>query len=439
MVVALLVVALTAAVPAGAVVDDPDVDTAARYLYQVDPVAGEVEVTIEFDFTADKPNRTTDTGFFQYYFDGTVLAVPADIRDLSVTDGSGRELSVEIDDSVAGIDQLLIDFRSSVFYRQTAELEIRFTLPGGPPRGDELTRVNPAYASFEAWVDPRLEEATVTVAAPVGFVDRSTGSDPFDRGPARTGEDGVEVVFEASGIDPEDYWSAVSLARDAELVRQDVVIDGIDIELQAWPGDEEWSRFVVDNLERGLPTLVDEVGLPWPIDGDLTIIESYTPYLNGYAGWYDLRTDEIEIGDEFDAHVMFHEVSHVWFNGELFDQRWITEGLADEFGAEVVEAVGEERPTPPVIRRGGCGGRAAQPLAGRHRRRRSGALVLWGQLDRDRGPGRRGGARRPGRGRAGCGRRRDRVSGRRRPREVGRIRRLATLPRPAGEPGVGHR
>ena len=30
---------------------------------------------------------------------------------------------------------------------------------------------------------------------------------------------------------------------------------------------------------------------------------------------------------------MLHEIAHTWFNEDLFEERWITEGLADEFAA----------------------------------------------------------------------------------------------------------
>lgn len=341
---------------AGAVIDDPDVDTSAEYRYRVDPVLGQVDVTIDLSVTADKPNRTTSTGYFQYYFDGTFLAVPAEVGDLQVTDGAGRALDYEIDDSVTDVIQLQIDFRRNLFYRQTTEVVISFTLPGGAARGDELTRVNGAYAGFQAWVDPRLEAASLAVITPPGFVDRSTGSETFGASERREGPDGPEHWFVIEDVDPEFQWASVSLARDESLVTTEFDVDvdediedrgRVSFDVLAWPGDQQWTEFVTDNLDTGLPLLADEIGLPWPLDRDLTVIESYDPYLNGYAGWYDVRSAEIEIGDELDTHVMFHELSHVWFNGSLFDERWITEGLADEFGASVVEALGEERPTPP--------------------------------------------------------------------------------------------
>lgn len=353
---ALVGAALLVAVPTpvAAVIDDADVDTEADYLYRVDPADGQVEVTIELSVTADKPNRTTSSGYFQYFFDGTFLAIPAEVGDLAVTDGAGQALEFEIDDSVPDIIQLLIDFRRNLFYRETTEVIISFTLPGGAARGDELTRVNGAYAGFQAWVDPRLEAASLTVITPPGFVDRSTGSEAFAPGERRDGPDGDEVWFVAEDIDPEFQWASVSMARDEALVTTEFEVDvdaddpeEASFDVLAWPGDREWSDFVTDNLDAGLPLLAEEIGLPWPLDEDLTVIESYDPYLNGYAGWYDVRSAEIEIGDVLDSHVMFHELSHVWFNGNLFEERWITEGLADEFGAEVVEALGDERPTPP--------------------------------------------------------------------------------------------
>jgi hypothetical protein len=104
-------------------------------------------------------------------------------------------------------------------------------------------------------------------------------------------------------------------------------------------------------METGLPMLIDRVGLDWPIEDELTVVESYSPYILGFAGWYDPVLNEIEIGDELDEHVVFHELSHVWFNDRLFDARWITEGLADEFGAAVVADRGDKRPEPPEIDR----------------------------------------------------------------------------------------
>ncbi len=328
--------------PAAAIIDDPDVDTSAEYLFRVSPEEGLVEVTIDLAVTADKPNRSAGGGgYYEYYFQGYFLVIPEEAVDLTVTDPNGRELNYVIDEEVEDVKVLEIDFRRNIFYRQTANIVVNYTLPAGAARSDALTRVNEAYAGFEIWLTPQIEEANVSVITPFGFDDRSTGSEPF----TNRLQDG-ESLFVAEDVDPETFWSLVSLARDDSLTVTEVEIGDHTVEISSWPGDDVWTEHVTTNLENGLPTLIEQVGLPWPIEGELAIIESYSPYLSGYAGWYDPNTDEIEIGDQLDSHLVFHELSHVWFNPELFDQRWITEGLADVFGAAVVESLGDEPPMP---------------------------------------------------------------------------------------------
>ena len=72
---AALVALIMASVPflggaAAAVEENPDVDTAAVYEYRADPDNNAINVTITVKVTADKPNRNTAAGFYQYYFEG---------------------------------------------------------------------------------------------------------------------------------------------------------------------------------------------------------------------------------------------------------------------------------------------------------------------------------------------------------------------------------
>ena len=87
-------------------------------------------------------------------------------------------------------------------------------------------------------------------------------------------------------------------------------------------------------------------GTPWPETAETDVIETSTPYLRGYAGYYYADTDVIEVGEEFDSHTMLHELSHAWFNDSAMAQRWLSEGLADEIGARAVAELGEPLPTP---------------------------------------------------------------------------------------------
>lgn len=339
---------------AGAVIDDPDIDSSADYVYAVDLDRGLVEVRVELTVTADKPDVTTADRVFQYFYQGYNLLVPAEAEDLRVVDSNGTELRFErtrADD--ADSDIVAIDFQRNIFFGQSARLTVRFTLPAGSAGSDNIARINPAYASFVAWTSPIIEQATVTVLLPAGFEDRSTGPQPFD-----IEIDAGQQRLVAADVDPETYYAVVSVAND-DALEQDVVsltdglldpsltIDGeSSVRVRSWPGDEQWRRHVIDGVEKGLPQLVELVGQPWPIAGELTITESFSPYLYGYAGWYDPQTNVIEVGDERDEHVLYHELSHVWFNRDLFVERWITEGLADFYAAETVAAIGGSRPAP---------------------------------------------------------------------------------------------
>lgn len=344
-----------AAGPVGAVIDDPEVETSASYEYLVDTKTSTIDITIALKVTADKPNRSTNTGVYEYYFKGFMLPIPKGSRDVTVSDG-GVPLNITVDTTADEFDLLEIEFRRNIYYRQTADLVISFALPPGGPRTDQLARVNDAYVGFESWVAPTLEQAEVTIVTPAGFDDHSFGSDTF----LIQAGDG-QTRFRASDVDPENYWSVVSLSRRDALTSTEVSVDGHDLRIRSWPGDVKWTRHVNDNLDEGLATLIDTVGMPWPVVGELTIVESYSPYLLGYGGWYDPSLQEIEIGDELDDHVVFHELSHVWFNDSLFTKRWIIEGLANEIGASVVESIGGDMPELP---RSSMLDSAAQPLNG---------------------------------------------------------------------------
>lgn len=339
---------LQPATPAGAQVDDPDLDTTADYQYVVDTENSEIDVTISLSVTADKPNHTTGSGVYQYYFQAYLVAIPSDVSDLTVTDDSGRELQFTLFDQAEGIDALEIEFRRNLYYRQTAHIVVSFTLAEGTSAdGDQwspnaASRVNAAYAGFIVWVHPAIETVSVSITAPAGFEDETTGLNPFQS--ERVGD---EVRFSADDIDPGSFWTFVSLRRDAALITTDVEVNNIGFQVQSWPGDDDWKNQVTSALDEELPELINYLGLDWPVEEDISIVESYSPYLAGYGGWYDRELNQIEIGDAPDEHLILHELSHIWFNDELFYNRWITEGLAEQFAATVIESQGGEAEDPP--------------------------------------------------------------------------------------------
>jgi hypothetical protein len=155
-------------------------------------------------------------------------------------------------------------------------------------------------------------------------------------------------------------WLATLVARnDALLEEARVTVDEHDVVLRGWPGDAEWADTVGDYVTRGIPALAELIGREWPVNGELEIIETSTPHLYGYGGWYDTATDTIEIGDELDPHLILHELSHAWFNETVSDEIWLVEGLAEEYSAQALETLGADSPTPSAVSASDPG---AQPL-----------------------------------------------------------------------------
>ena len=50
--------------------------------------------------------------------------------------------------------------------------------------------------------------------------------------------------------------------------------------------------------------------------------------------------ERIELSEDLDPLTTMHEASHAWFNDSLFAERWIYEGLAEEYSWRVQTAVG---------------------------------------------------------------------------------------------------
>ena len=108
-------------------------------------------------------------------------------------------------------------------------------------------------------------------------------------------------------------------------------------------------------MAEGVPVLEDLIGLDWPRSDDTEVIESNTPYLYGYAGWFEPVNGVIEIGDELDQNVILHELTHRWFNDQMFATRWINEGLAEELAAQAMAELGgdpEASKLPPAAHPG---------------------------------------------------------------------------------------
>ncbi len=301
-----------------------------------------LDVESTYTMRNTQPDRRIDGGVRFYFFTGLTVPIDDSSSELAV-DVDGRPARFEIQDE-SGYDLVQVEFANRLDYGETFTISVRYRLAGERPRDpDSWVRVNPAYVSFTAvtFADPGLAE--VTIQTPQDWVVDYTGDD------LNRQTFGDAALYTASAIDdPLAFWVLFTARNDDGLASVPITLDDAGFELRAWPGDSSWSEFATRAVTDGVPELERLIGSEWPERGrnETDVIETSTPYLRGYAGFYYAETDVIEIGEDLDMHTMLHELSHAWFNSDHIETRWISEGLADEIGARATAGLGERLPLP---------------------------------------------------------------------------------------------
>jgi hypothetical protein len=333
LVVALTATALALLIAQGTALADDDFvwDTKLTYSLKVDE--GSVNLVSDITVTNQKRNTRRGNVITQWYLDRIWIYVPTEAIGVSIT-SDGKELAftreeeIEEDGELIGVDLLEIRLPKKLFYNRSVDVRIVYDIPGHDPRSESVFRVNPSYANFSvlAWGDPGRVEVVV-------ILDQSFDVDAWGSSYAISRE-GSDVIYTIKDIeDPNDWFMVFTARNDDFLVKTRSNLDEFDIDIRSWPGDPIWANEVKDAVEGGLPVMFDLVGLEWEPEETLEIRESIEPNLLGYGGWYLDNADVIEIGEYVDPHLVLHEIGHTWFDDGLFLERWIAEGLADEFAS----------------------------------------------------------------------------------------------------------
>jgi hypothetical protein len=309
-------------------------------MYVLDPDAGRVHVAIEFRATNLKPNSAS----FTYFYRDIAFAIQPDAKGIRAADADGaisvttrkRELYVETE----------VHLRANLYYQESTTFTVRFDLVGGAPRSDSQTRVGAAFATFGVWAWGDPDRSTVEVRTPPGFANEIDGG-PMDVQRAASGD-----TLRASPADPDTFYAIVSAENRGAYGSTRISLAGdVEIVVMAWPEDDAWDEAVTETLRNGMPELLWLIGLDWPVEDDLEVRERYSPALEGYAGLFFTDEQRIEVSEDLDPLVIVHEASHAWFNEDLFTDRWIYEGLAEEYSWRVQAAVGDDpgRPERPDL------------------------------------------------------------------------------------------
>lgn len=341
----------TAAAALPAVVGGAGLRVESTTTYTLDLAATTVRVRYEVTLTNQSPDVVSGGFIRQRFFPEYGIGVLAEATNIVATKSDGTPLSVRTEPTESPRFSLAIaDLVPNLFHPNSQTLTITYDLPRLPPRSEGLTRINEAFATFPVYGvgDPGL--TTVEVRIPSHMEVELIGSEM-----TKSEADGV-VVYRAEVIAaPDDFFVDVVARDDERLVRRDIEVAGAEVVVLGWPDDPEWADFVAGTLSDGVPVLVDLIGIDWPGEDGLEVVETVAPYLYGYAGWYQPFANLIEVGDELDAQVILHELSHLWFNDALFAGRWINEALAEEFSTQAMAALGNDPGAPQPVDPAGPG------------------------------------------------------------------------------------
>ena len=301
--------------------------------------------TVEASVSIELRNVAPDDGDVFYYFDAFAVPVPAGARSVRArSDGSTLDVSLRrTEDPSTRLAR--ISFPDLLFGRSRT-IELTFEVPGEPPRSADSTRVGPGYATFAVYGVGDPGRSAVEVVAPSSMRFDAT-SDEFT-----AAENGTTTTHTSSATDSEGgFWAVVSLRDPTAVDERAVDVAGTSLLLSGYPDDTRWLDFVAARVVEGIPALERLVATPWP-GGLERIREDASPTLRGYDGWFDPSDDEIVIGERLDEDLLFHELSHAWVSGESFDQRWVSEGLAQVLAERAVAATGGTPREQPQVSRG---------------------------------------------------------------------------------------
>ncbi|MFC8502462.1 hypothetical protein ACFUC1_08885 [Pedococcus sp. NPDC057267] len=301
--------------------------------YVVSEDGSPVQVTQTVTVTNEEP--PTATRYF--YWTGYGVWLPSAVGSLRGTsNGSSIPVTVVRQKGQYYAD---ISFPSELRYGQTRTVTLTYTIPGSPVRSSQPGRVGKGYAAFDVYSPGDAGRATIEVVSP-RWITLDLGLPYTESG---SGDTRVATI---RGGGPEGLWTQMSLRDPSQIVKHDVQVGPYSFSLQAFPGDTGWSSYIAGRLPSSVTTLERLTGQPWP-NRSTTITEDFSGQVYGWDGSYE--RGRIDVSEALDPALLAHELSHAWSNFDHLDDRWLTEGLAQELATETTAATGQKDTSHPSV------------------------------------------------------------------------------------------
>ncbi|MEP7039991.1 MAG: hypothetical protein ABI864_00300 [Chloroflexota bacterium] len=321
----------------------PQVEGATEYemvttaAYTVDPVAGEIAVSVAVTFTNTLPDPPGQTSAFTH----VDLGLQDGASAVTASDASGGlHVDLKMQD---GVQVASVKTRSRVRYNKSVNFTLVYSLTDGAAPDLHVRR---RVVKFPAWGFGTTSQ--VTVGVPVGYETRADGD------PMLTGQQGDGGVLLSSGpiADPASWFAIVTAVLPGDYATRSASValasGTVDLQVRSWSDDPVWGEETLALLAAALPQLEEAIGLPYPRLGPLVVSEAAVGEPSG--GGLPSATAEIDAAFDGSAFTLLHQTAHVWVGDKLAADRWIREGLASHYAAQVAAGLGVPPPFDPVER-----------------------------------------------------------------------------------------
>ena len=304
--------------------------------YVVNPAKSEIDVTVQLAITNNIPFKETPVPCgsmtciqeTDYLVGAAYVWVPIQavaIKARGETSGgapsAARRVSVSTYKTSVDARELKLRFMS-VGWGGTRHVTVTYIIPAAPhaPGGYRALKAYTEFCASGSGVD----SGSLSVVVPDGFdVAFSSGTKLVMSGDSK----GVQTYGSGTVSAPYNLWTCVQAVNPSGLTTTSLTAGDQSFDMHAWPEDSTWASKVRDDILLDIPRLEELTGLQMP-GGIVAINEAGNSELGEYAGMYDSTTKVATVTENTDEATVAHELSHIWFNPDLFTDTWMDEGFA---------------------------------------------------------------------------------------------------------------
>ncbi|MCH7999712.1 MAG: hypothetical protein IIA91_09560 [Chloroflexi bacterium] len=311
--------------------------------YDIRPDPGPVHVSWQVSVNNNDPETVERESGTILFYDSLQLPILRGSSNLSARSGP-TTLPISIDPSGDGpIVTATISFDRRLFFNDTYSFSLDYDLTS--VREDSLL-ITPFYVFLPAITFG--DQSTVSILTP------ADSAWEVSLEPADCAGSGPVFTCRSSSADQ------LHLAAFAEVSRPDAAIttpistplEGVDVTLTYFPGEEVWAQHIQDLVTAGLPVIADLYGFPRSGPSAINIAERGRQVILGYEGLTscDIASCDIDISPIADDVTALHELAHLW--SDIYDNRWLAEGFANLIALKAAQHLGpsliQGSTNPPV-------------------------------------------------------------------------------------------